>query len=378
MGDVIQIERSGLSPAAIPSGSRYVGLEHIQRDGSISGERFVNSGELASAKFRFTPDHVLYGKLRPNLGKVACPDFEGVCSTDILPLRPAGSLSRRYLYHFLRQPRTVERVSSLAVGMNLPRISPQLLRSFPMPLPPLEEQRRIADVLDRADALRAKRRASLAQLDELTQSIFLDMFGDPSTNPRSWPKGCVADLIESATYGTSQKMGPSGKFPALRMGNVSSSGEIDLSDLKYVDLLGDGTERYLLEVGDIVFNRTNSKELVGKSAMFRGPCPMAYAGYLIRLRPNDQADPEFLASLLNTRYLKTVLRGMCKSIVGMANINAREIQALPIFLPPVALQKDYGARVRAARAARKGQVEHLARLDRLFASLQHRAFRGEL
>jgi type I restriction enzyme S subunit len=245
-------------------------------------------------------------------------------------------------------------------------------------LPPLPEQRRIAAILDKADALRAKRRAALKKLDELTQSIFLDMFGDPATNPKGWPIRSIGDLLESASYGTSKKSEASGELAVLRMNNITPTGEIDLSDLKYMNLEKREWERYLVQRGDILFNRTNSPELVGKTAIFRGEKPMAYAGYLIRLRVNDENDPEYLAAFLNTAYSKRLLRGMCKSIIGMANINATEVQAIRVPRPPGDLQREFARRVLSVEQLKSKNRSGLAELDALFASLQHRAFRGEL
>ena len=206
-------------------------------------------------------------------------------------------------------------------------------------VPPLPEQRRIAAILDQADALRAKRREALAQLDELQKAIFIEMFGDPATNPKGWPTKKIGDLLESASYGTSEKSGSEGRFPVLRMNNVTRTGEIDMSDLKYMELAESEYDRYLVKAGDVLFNRTNSAELVGKTAVYRHADKVAYAGYLIRLRTNSDNDPEYLGCFLNTAFAKRTLRGMCKSIIGMANINATEIQSMKIAQPPLAMQQ---------------------------------------
>jgi len=175
--DVAKIERSSISPGDIASGSRYVGLEHIESGGGAVSFGHVTNGELASSKFRFGPNHILYGKLRPYLAKIVNPEFAGICSTDILPISPGDRVNLRYLLHFLRRPETVDWASSRATGVNLPRLSPRELSSLEIPLPPLDEQRRIAAILDKADSLRRKRKRALDLLDGLTQSIFQAMFG---------------------------------------------------------------------------------------------------------------------------------------------------------------------------------------------------------
>ncbi|HKZ02901.1 MAG TPA: restriction endonuclease subunit S, partial [Pyrinomonadaceae bacterium] len=257
-------------------------------------------------------------------------------------------------------------------------IDQQSLASIPIHLPPLAEQRRIAEVLDRAEALRAKRRAALAQLDSLIQSLFLDLFGDLATNSKGWPIRRIGDLLASASYGTSKKSGATGEFPVLRMNNITRNGEMDFTDLKFMDLAASHRDRYLVRKGDVLFNRTNSADLVGKTGIFREQESMAYAGYLIRLRVTKDNDPEFLSAFLNSCYAKQMLRGMCKSIIGMANINATEIQAMRIPQPPLALQREFANRVHAVEKLKTAQRASLAELDALFATLQHRAFRAEL
>jgi type I restriction enzyme S subunit len=101
LGEVATVERDGIDPTSIQSGSRYVGLEHIDSSGAVQ-QQIVQNGDLASTKFVFGPDHILFGKLRPYLRKIARPEFDGVCSTDIIPIRPGPNVDRGYLFHFLR------------------------------------------------------------------------------------------------------------------------------------------------------------------------------------------------------------------------------------------------------------------------------------
>jgi type I restriction enzyme S subunit len=283
-------------------------------------------------------------------------------------------VSAAYLVYALRNGSLAQAIS----GTAQPQITRQSLTAISIPLPPLPEQRRIAEVLDQVEALRAKRRATLAQLDSLAQSIFLDLFGDPGTNPNRWPIRGIGELLESASYGTSEKSGAAGEFPVLRMNNIARTGEMDFTDLKFMDLEERQRDRYLVRTGDVLFNRTNSVDLVGKTGVYRETKPMAYAGYLIRLRVNEENDPEFLSAFLNSGYSKRMLRGMCKSIIGMANINATEIQAMKIPQPPLPLQREFARRVTAVEKLKTAQRASLAELDALFATLQHRAFRGEL
>lgn len=305
-------------------------------------------------------------------------DFDGGFGAFCKVLRPNARVDPAYFAHYFQTPDYRRRISAAAEGANINNLRTDDLNRMEIPLPPLPEQRRIAEILDRADDLRAKRRSAIAQLDTLTQSIFVEMFGDPASNPKGWPTGRIGDMLSSASYGTSEKARTSGEFAVLGMGNLTRTGDIELGGVKYMDLPTEKQDRYLVRAGDVLFNRTNSADLVGKTAIFRLPTPMAYAGYLIRLRTNASNHPEFLAAYLNSAYSKAVLRNMCKSIIGMANINAQEIQKMRALLPPLPLQSNFATKVLAVQSLKETQRSALIALDALFASLQHRAFQGEL
>jgi len=131
LADVAAIERDAIQPEQIEDDTIYVGLENIETGGAFSEVGQVDAGALASSKFRFSSRHVLYGKLRPYLAKIACPEFSGICSTDILPILPGPKIDRRYFFHYLRQPSMVDYANSRAVGANLPRLGPS--RRWPLP-----------------------------------------------------------------------------------------------------------------------------------------------------------------------------------------------------------------------------------------------------
>jgi type I restriction enzyme, S subunit len=360
-------------------------MNNITADGQLdlSKRRRVPSDYRNIDRFSLQPGDVLFNATNsPDLvGKTAYfPGLEepAVFSNHFLRLRPRDSeLDGRFLSRWLNLEFQRGRFKGMCrQWVNQATVSRDALLPMKVPLPPLLEQRRIAEILDKADALRARRRAALAQLDTLTLSIFFNMFGDPATNPKGWPVRRIGELLESASYGTSEKSGASGEFPVLRMNNITRTGEMDFADLKFMDLDEDDRDRYLVRAGDVLFNRTNSPELVGKTGIFRESKPMAYAGYLIRLRVTEENNPEFLSTYLNTTYSKRTLRGMCKSIIGMANINATEIQAMRIPQPPTRLQRDFARKVAAVEKLKTAQRAFLAEQDMLFAALQADAFQG--
>ncbi len=167
------------------------------------------------------------------------------------------------------------------------------------------------------------------------------MFGDPVINPMGWTEGTIRDIVTEVKYGTSKPAQEGGRYTYLRMNNITYDGQLNLSSLKYIDIEDNEIKKYIVSKGDVLFNRTNSKELVGKTCVFNLDTPMVIAGYIIRVRTNELALPDYLSAVLNSKYGKETLAGMCKAIVGQANINAQELQDIKIFIPPIELQKEY-------------------------------------
>jgi len=304
------------------------------------------------------------------------PDIGVKFQKAIHRVRPGPALFNRFLVHQLFYDYHSGVLSDYYTGATISHLTGQDLARYEIALPPLDEQRRIVAILDQVDDLRRKRREALDQLQQLKSISFKTMFLDPQATEFPW--GRIQDLTSSTQYGTSVKAGDRGEFPILRMGNLTYEGEIDTTGLKYLDLPTSDVDKYTVAPGDILFNRTNSPDLVGKTAIFREREVYAFAGYLVRLRVNDRADPEFVSGYLNSKRGKAVLRGMCKAIIGMANINAQELRRIPIPIPPLNLQRTFAARVAEIDKLKTQHRAHLAKLDALFASLQHRAFRGEL
>lgn len=333
---------------------------------------------MTGRRARFRTGDIVYGYLRPYLNKVWVAEFDGLCSVDQYVLTVTAEVSRSYIVHFLRSDRFLKTAPIDVAPGQLPRIRSGELANTPIPLPPLSEQRRIAAILDKADALRRKRRRAIELLDSLTQSIFLDMFGDPIRNPRGLPVGRIGDLLEHTQYGTSAKAGEIGGYPILRMGNISSEGRIIDSNIKFIDLAHTDVEKYTVRKGDLLFNRTNSPELVGKTAVFDGDRPVAFAGYLVRARAKKNAEPTYISAYLNSTHGKATLRGMAKSIVGMANINAREMQNISILVPTPSDQRSFANKIGQVRNRQRQYSVALNETNTLFASLQSRAFSGEL
>ena len=178
---------------------------------------------------------------------------------------------------------------------------------------------------------------------QLDKSRFVEMFGTFPSNEKAWPTGTIRDLVTEVRYGSSRKAaeGDSGKYPYLRMNNITYSGELDLSDTKTIDIPDEELDKCTVRRGDLLFNRTNSKELVGKTCVYNRDELMVLAGFVVRVRLNEKALPEFVSAFMNTTFSKQMLLGMCKAAIGQANINAQELQNIGIYIPPIELQREF-------------------------------------
>jgi type I restriction enzyme S subunit len=187
------------------------------------------------------------------------------------------------------------------VGGSLPRARPAHVAKIAIPLPPLAEQRRIAEVLDRAEALRAKRRAALAQ------SLFLDRFGDTRKERTRRPSIPLEEIVRETKPGLvrgSQEFGPGFPIPYVRMNAITRNGELELGNVQRTHATGAEVEAYRLEPGDFLFNTRNSEELVGKTALYRGGGLHFFNNNLMRVRFTAKADPIFVAAAFKTAFVQ--------------------------------------------------------------------------
>ena len=287
-------------------------------------------------------------------------------------LLPTPEVEKNYLFYFM--PSALKRIEEKTPFVTVKHLSARELNKVSVPLPPLKEQRRIAALLDKVSDLIAKRRAQLDKLDLLVKARFVEMFGDQRTNPKGWKTGRIRDVVNEVKYGTSRPAVEGGTYKYLRMGNITFDGHLDLNDLKYIDIPEPEIEKCIVRKGDVLFNRTNSKELVGKTCVFDLDEPMVIAGYIIRVRVNERVIPEYLSSVLNSQYGKQTLSDMCKAIVGQANINAQELQNIAILIPPIELQREFALFVDRVKRLVSNVTDVIEKLETLKKALMQQYF----
>ena len=286
-------------------------------------------------------------------------------------IRPrAESVNRRYLFHWFNSERTQALLRSFGrKTTNISNLSLDLCRSMDFPLPPIEEQRRIAAVLDAADALRVKRRLALAKLDTLMQALFMDMFGATS----AWPTGRLGDHVPTTSGGTPSRSRPDffgGQVPWVKSGELAA-GRVTTSEETITEEALASSSAKLMPIGTVLLAMYGAT--VGEVAVLGVEAATNQA--VCCISPTESVTGPFLVGLLRTRK-----RDLVRRAAGGAqpNISQTIIRGLEIPLPPVTIQEKYAQRVAAADELRVSARSSEEGLEALFASLQQRAFRGDL
>jgi restriction endonuclease S subunit len=373
---VAELERATVLPQDIREGTKYVGLEHIDSSGAFLDVPKVGQGELASNKFAFSAQHVLYGKLRPYLTKIARPGFVGVCSTEIIPIRTNGRVNRDYLYFYLRQPRMVALANARTAGANLPRLSPTDLASFPITYPESPtEQRRIADILDEADALRRKRAEAIRLANNLVPSLFYEMFGDPVSNPKQWPTRHVSSLCELVRGSSPRPKGDpryyGGSVPRLMVEDVTRDGWVVTPTIDSLTEEGARLSRPVPE-GTIVMAVSGNVGVVSRLAI--DAC--VHDGFVALTElDEEQVNPDYMLFCLHS--LKATHANREAGAI-FKNLTTHQVKAMDIALPPMTLQLVFAERWDEVRQVESRVKLSASVLDNLFHSLLQRAFQGEL
>jgi type I restriction enzyme S subunit len=318
---------------------------------------------------------------------IAGDDYPNLLLSDktlrLVPKREAGHAP--YLLHVLRTRAARRYFESHATGTSgsMRNVSQATICGCPIPLPPLEEQQRIAAILDRAESLRAKRRRALAQLDSLTQSLFLDLFGDPVENPKQWDStltlGQVADIVSGVTKGRKVNGQKTREVPYLAVVNVQDRA-LNLAVVKTIEATEDEIARYSLKADDLLLTEGGDPDKLERGTLWQGELSECiHQNHVFRVRlTSNLVHPLFLNWLVGSQRGKGYFLRSAKQTTGIASINMTQLRGFPLLLPPLPLQSEFAAQVSAVEWLKASQRASLAKLDTLFASLQHRAFRGEL
>lgn len=345
----------------------YIGLEHLD-SGSLSVTRWGSNVPIKGEKLLMQKGDILFGKRNAYLRRAAIAPHDGLFSAHGMILRPNEKvISRKLFPFFICSDYFFDAAIRISVGSLSPTINWSALKDLEFILPDMYEQEKLAELLWAANDTKEAYKKLLYLTDELVKSQFIEMFGLPNDNVKSFKKGTIRDVVSEVKYGTSKPATDSGRYPYLRMNNITYEGQLDLTNLKYIDISDNEIDKCVVKKGDVLFNRTNSKELVGKTCLYNLEKPMVIAGYIIRVRVNEEVLPEYLSTFLNLKYSKNILFDMCRAAIGQANINAQELQNIEIIIPPISLQLKF---LELLLQTNKSKYELKQNIDNLEATIK--------
>ena len=322
--------------------------------------------------------------LMPMIGTIGNPvlvntkEKFAIKNVALFKLSDNKNINNKYFYYCLKSEYITKQLSKNKRGGTQSFVSLSNIRDLKIPIQDIETQNKIVEVLDKAQDLIDKKIEQIDLLDELVKSRFIEMFGNVITNPNNFDISTIGDIATEIRYGTSKSATVGGKYPYIRMNNITYNGKLDLQDLKYIDIDDNELEKCIVKKGDVLFNRTNSIELIGKTCVFELDEPMVIAGYIIRIRLKQNVLPIYLSEFLNSSYGKSLLRGIAKGAVNQANINAQELKKIKIHIPPIELQNEFAVFVEKIDSIKAAAEKSLEQLNDNFNSLMQKAFKGEL
>lgn len=371
----------------------FVPMAAVEADASVTSSLEVRPYEEVKKGYTcFANGDILLAKITPcfengKISQIRIRSAAGFGSTEFHVIRPRlDMLDARYLVHLLRQDKIRtegERRMTGSAGQR--RVPKSFLESLPVFLPSLPEQRRIAAILDKADALRTKRGVALAQLDRLAQSIFVEMFGDPMSPMAPWKPVPVASFVAGFESGKSvaaeDEEDPSAKYRVLKVSAVTSL-QFKANESKAAPADHTPQDSHFVRPGDLLFSRANTTELIGATAfVVDAPQNLLLPDKLWRFvwHENPRATVHFVNFLFRQpKFRAEIGRRASGSSGSMKNISQEKVLSIEVALPPFALQQDFAERIEKVMQMKALQAPAAEAINQLFIALRHRAFRGEL
>ncbi|WP_367391684.1 restriction endonuclease subunit S [Lewinella sp. LCG006] len=345
-GDVVAEVRESTKDAAGEGLTHIVGLEHIDAE-NIHLRRSAGIDESTTFTKKFAVGDLLFGRRRAYLKKAAQAPFAGICSGDITVMRVKGKgLLPELLPFVVNNDKFFDYAVKHSAGGLSPRVKFKDLANYEFLLPPKDQQAQLAELLWAMDEVVEREREVLRDLVQLKKSKFRnEIFREADEHDNQYGKWSskfrvvkLGTALDELQYGISESLDEHGGIPILRMNNLQD-GKLDLTDLKYFTPQEDELEKFILEEGDVLFNRTNSFDLVGKVSLFNVPGLYSFASYLIRLKVDrKKLDPRFLNFYLNSAFGLAKVRKYRTPGVSQSNINAQSLRKLPIPLPNINFQ----------------------------------------
>ena len=337
----------------------YVGLEHVD-SGDCQIRRWGKGSDVIGTKLRFRKGDVIFGRRRAYQRKLAVAEFDGICSAHAMVIRARpDAVLPEFLPFLMMSDRFMKRAVEISVGSLSPTVNWTTLKGEEFELPPIRRQVEIARLLTEAGAVLVSARDALERWSVLKN--------------RAIDEWCAAaayhavelERVATFQYGLSLPLENQGMHPVLRMMNFDEE-LVVASDLKFINAKADVLEQFALKRGDVLFNRTNSLDLVGKTGIFDLSGTYLFASYLVRVTTNREALlPEFLNFYLNSSRGQSAVRAFATPGVSQSNISAGSLKRLKISLPPIAVQDATVKKLCEISDTKRSARSHVDNLEQL-------------
>lgn len=368
----------------------FLSMASVSESGDVVNQESRILQETKKGYTYFERGDVLLAKITPCFenGKAALLDRLdtriGFGSTEFHVLRPdPAKINPKYLFYLVWSDHfRFHGQKSMQGAAGQKRVSASFVKDFEIPLPPLPEQKRIATILEKADALRRKRQQAIELADQFLQSVFLEMFGDLLSNSMNWPTFKFKDLIvkgpSNGVYKPSSSYGEGTKI--LRIDGFYNGRILSTKEMKRVRLSDNELDRYKLFDREVIINRVNSREYLGKSALFEGESePVVFESNMMRIGVDEsRVAPRFIVDQLCSVFVKKQILSSCKDAVNQSSINQNDVKGIELRIPPLPLQKRYVEIVEKLRAGEKNSLYQKTELENLFSSLSQTLLYGNL
>lgn len=381
MGDVTVDSRSTLDPRDYPTEV----FDYFSIPAYQDGQKPIPEvgSQIRSLKLVVQPGTVLFGKLNPRVPKVWLVkdggDRRRVASTEFIPLVSTDQVDPEFLYYLARSEWVLPKSQELVSGStpSRQRVDLSAFMRLEVPVPPVPEQRAIAHALRGVERAKEATEQSIAAARELKLSLVSEHVTREEL-PATWSIKTIGDVTSRVEYGISKRGGQAGSYPILRMNSISD-GRVVTNDLQWVELADNEFRRFKLERGDVLFNRTNSVDKVGKSAYFDLDGEWVFASYLLRVSVDEAVlDSRFLNYFLGAPSTQATLKGLATRAVSQANINATKLKNLAIPLPPLAEQHKIADALQAVDAKIAAEEVRKEALAVLFDAILHNLMTARL
>ncbi|MCK4666161.1 restriction endonuclease subunit S [Candidatus Dependentiae bacterium] len=378
-------EKGGaLTSDGIPS----IGAEHLDNYGGFNFKKIKFISSSFFEKFKkgvINYNDILIVKDGATTGKVSFVDNsfpykKSAVNEHVFILRiDDKEMLPKFVFYYLFSEYGKKNILRSFHGSGQGGINKNFIDFIKLPITLKENQNLIVKQLDNIRSKIEKRKETIRLADEFLKSTFVEMFGEPQKNNKNWEMGIINNIVKYSEYGISEKSNNEKiGYPILGMGNISYNGELDFSNLKYVNISKEEFEKIKLQNMDVIFNRTNSSERVGKTSFWNKDKEAVLASYLVKLRLKDEFNAIWFTFLLNTDYFKKLFQERCRKSVNQSNINPTLLKQFPAYLPPIEIQNKFAKVVLNIIKIKQQQKESLTELENLFNSLMQKAFRGEI